>query len=236
MTRTRWRTLAGVLALSLGGFVVCANDKPKVLPAARQDGPCCPVACCPQCPCPVKCDEPCCPPTECPVQGEFTPVPCQLPAPVAVADPVVNIPDMPKTTESPVAVKPVAMTTTTTIASVPYRVRMEMIGGITQVELIRGDETALRIQCDRVDVQMPSGGIQAVGKVCVSAPGIDIRCNRMLIGWHAGEIAMEGQVRILCQNGQQRTEMSAESLNCRLNSVGTGLDFNSREAPKSVQD
>jgi hypothetical protein len=121
------------------------------------------------------------------------------------------------------------------VATVPYRVRMEMIGAITQIELMRGDEVTLRVQCDRVDVQMPSGGIQAIGKVCVSAPGIDIRCNRMMIGWQAGEIAMEGQVRILCQNGQQRTEMSAESVNCRLNSMGTGLDFSS-EVGKAPRD
>ena len=211
MTRTRWRALAGVLALSLGGIVVLANDRPKVLPAGKQDCPGCPTACCPPCPCPAcpaSCETPCCPPVECPCQRpetDISPVPCPCPPPA----PVVAIPDMPKPVVETPAVKPVAMITT--VATVPYRVRMEMVGAITQIELMRGDEVALRVQCDRVDVQMPSGGIQAIGKVCVSAPGIDIRCNRMMIGWHAGEIAMEGQVRIMCQNGQQRTEMSAEN-------------------------
>ncbi len=226
MTRTRWRTLAGVLALTFGGIVVVANDPPKDQVLCRQDSPPCPIPCCPpSSPCPQRFEEPACPPIECPGQNpeaDTSPVPCQPPAPVVMIPP----PEAPKPIEVPAVVKPVGMVTT--IAAVPYRVRMEMIGAITQIELTRGDETALRIQCDRVDVQMPSGGIQAIGKVCVSAPGIDIRCNRMMIGWQAGEIAMEGQVRILCQTGQQRTEMSAESVNCRLNSVGTGLDFNPR--------
>ncbi len=237
MTRTRWRTLAGVLALTFGGIVVVANDTPKDQAACRQDSPPCPIACCPpSSPCPQRFEEPACPPVECPVvtvsEPIFSPVPCQPPAtstPYLDSSPQVILPIAPPAP----AVQPVIKQVTAT-ANVAYKVRMEMIGAVTQIELINGDTVSLRVQCDRVDVQMPSGGIQAIGKVCVSAPGIDIRCNRMLIGWQAGEIAMEGQVRILCQTGQQRTEMSAESVNCRLNSVGTGLDFNPRDAGKQI--
>jgi hypothetical protein len=107
---------------------------------------------------------------------------------------------------------------------------MEMIGAVTQIELLRGDEVTLRIQCDRVDLQMPTGGIQAIGKVCVSSTGLDVRCNRMTIGWQGGDICMEGQVQIQCQHGQLRTTMSADAVNCRLNSMGTGLDFNAEIA------
>jgi len=39
---------------------------------------------------------------------------------------------------------------------------------------------------------------------------------------------MEGQVRIMCQNGAMRTEMTAESVSCKLSGVGGGLDFNAR--------
>lgn len=236
MTRSRWRALAGVLALSIFSIVVWANDKPRILPACKEECPPCPMACSQQCPwaqCPTKPAEPCCPPTDCPSQNpdhDTSPVPCQCPSPNAV----IPIPDgFRPVMEVPTTVKPVVMNT---VAAIPYRVRLEMIGAITQIELMRGDEVTLRVQCDRVDVQMPSGGIQAIGKVCVSSPGLDIRCNRMMIGWQAGEIAMEGQVRILCQTGQQRTEMSAESVNCRLNSMGTGLDFNGNDVPKVMRD
>ncbi len=242
MTRTRWRTLAGVLALTFGGIVVVANDTPKDLALCRQDSPPCPIpGCPPSSPCPQRFEEPSCPPIECPGQNpeaDTSPVPCQPPVKFTYdLDIPINAGSsqhviLPIAPPAPV-VQPVIKQVTAT-ANVAYKVRMEMIGAITQIELMHGDTVSLRVQCDRVDVQMPSGGIQAIGKVCVSAPGIDIRCNRMMIGWQAGEIAMEGQVRILCQTGQQRTEMSAESVNCRLNSVGTGLDFNPRDAGKQV--
>jgi hypothetical protein len=127
----------------------------------------------------------------------------------------------------PAPVKPVVMTAK--VVDVPYKVRMEMVNGLTHVELMRGDEVALRIQCERIDVQMPSGGLHAIGKVNVTAPGIEVRCNRLMLGWSAGDIAMEGHVRILCQNGQQKTVMSAESICCRLSNVGNGLEFPSND-------
>jgi hypothetical protein len=244
MTPPRWRALAGILVLTIGSIVVLANDKPKVHPACKDDCSCCPTGCtcCPQCPCQAcpapcsaQCPIPCCPPVQCPSQcpSQFpatcdSPVPCQCPVPVAV------IPEEPKPAPAQSFIKPVSMMAT--VATVPYRVRVEMIGAVTQVELLRGEEVTLRVQCDRVDMQMPAGGIQAIGKVCVSATGLDVRCNRMTIGWNAGDISMEGQVQIQCQHGQLRTTMSADSVNCRLNSMGTGLDFNSSEVEKPVRD
>jgi len=229
MTQNRWRALAGLLALSLGGFVVCANDKaPKPMPAAKAD-PQCPSQCPGQCPsaCPVTFPAPVAMPDS-PVVPVVVPV-AQVEAPPAPTPPC--LPPCPPVEVPPAArpIRQVAMAVAAnTVAAIPYRVRMEMCSGVTQVELLRGDDVALRVQCDRVDVQMPGGGLHATGKVCVTAPGIEVRCNRVVIGWHAGEIAMEGQVRIMCQNGAMRTEMTAESVSCKLSGVGGGLDFNAR--------
>lgn len=224
MTRNCWRALAGVLAVSLGTIVVCASDtNTKPAPAAQNPcrhcsyEPCCsmpePPAACP-CPtqCPGQCEKPC---SGCPIVDEPTPV-----VPWPAVPPVVE-------EVKPAPVKPVVMTAK--VVDVPYKVRMEMVNGLTHVELMRGDEVALRIQCERIDVQMPSGGLHAIGKVNVTAPGIEVRCNRLMLGWSAGDIAMEGHVRILCQNGQQKTVMSAESICCRLSNVGNGLEFPSND-------
>jgi len=233
MTRTRWTACAGLLALCLGGFVVCANDKaPKPAPAGRQTEPQCPAQCpsqcpgqcpsqCPsQCPCPSNCDPSC--PAPVAAQPDAPVVPAVVVPPMAAPAPV----QPPAPPPMPPAIRQVSMTTPAAATSpVPYKIRIEMVGGITHVELLRGDDVALRAQCDRLDVQMPAGGLHAIGKVTVTAPGMTIRCNRLMLGWHTGEIAMEGQVRIMCQNGQQRTEMAAESVSCRLNNVGGGLDL-----------
>lgn len=228
MTRSSWRALAGLLTVSLGGFVVCANDKAPRPAAAKAD---------PQCP--HQCPSPC--PSACPVAFPAPVTPLDSPVvpvivPVARAEEPVPpapacLPPCPPTEVPQVArpIRQVAMTVAAqVVTAIPYKVRMEMISGVTQVELLRGEDVALRVQCDRLDVQMPGGGLHATGKVCVTAPGIEVRCNRVVIGWHAGEIAMEGQVRIMCQNGAMRTEMTAESVSCKLSGVGGGLDFNAR--------
>lgn len=246
MSKLRTRLCAGFLALTLGGIVVCAGDQPKHHPAAAvRDCPYRPVEVvdCPgQTETPTDCpqlDEP----IRCPL-ADTTPAPCEPPAaiiPIALIEepkpvvepvptPVVPIPSaapVPVTPIAPVPAKPAV-----TAPVMPYKVRMEMVGTVTQLVLVRGEEIVLQVQCEKADVQMPAGGIQAIGKVCVAAPGIDVRCNRLWIGWHNGEISMEGNVRILCQNGQQRTEMTAESVSCRLSSVGAGLDFSPRTSSK----
>jgi hypothetical protein len=259
MSKLKLRVCAGMLALTLGGIVVCADDRTKEQTAAgpRRDCPGAPAEPLPL-PVPLALDEPTdcpnlldepdqkrpladvtpwpaeprqCPRTVCPVVDEpkvvipVPPAPAVEPPAVAVPAPVMETP--------PAPVKPAIVPVAATTPAVGYKVRMEMVGGVTQIELVRGDEVALRVQCDKADVQMPAGGVQAVGKVCVSAPGIDVRCNRMWIGWQTGEISMEGQVRIICQSGPQRTEMSADSISYRL---GANLEMTPRTAGKAACD
>ncbi|MBX7102515.1 MAG: hypothetical protein K1X57_00435 [Gemmataceae bacterium] len=245
MSKFRMRACALVLALTLGGIVVCAHDQPREQGAAAKRD--CPVGTAERVQCPGQMEEPApCPfdqPTRCPL-ADVTPCPEEpnvivpivlIEEPKVVPVPPSPVVPVPVTPIVPIN-KPAVAPTPATPSVMPYRVRMEMVGGVTQIELVRGDELALRVQCDRADVQMPSGGVQAIGKVCVSAPGIDVRCNRLWISWQTGEIAMEGQVRIMCQTGQQRTEMSAESVQCRLSAVGAGLDFSQRAAGKPVNE
>jgi len=264
MSRTQTSAFIGILAGIFGGIVVFAKEQPKALPAGHdyvaevgtpvpaqpcdphcpayepccnmpeppQPVPCCPVQClqqCGNCPkCPIVEEPAVAPPTECPKPAPPIPAPGTF-----ISDLDVPMPPgtfqygIPPFNSSEVPAKQAA-------PAIAYKVRMESAGEVTRLELLRGDDVALRVQCERVDVQMPAGGIQAIGKVCVSAPGIDVRCNRMWIGWQNGDIAMEGQVRILCQTGiinvstdgkQQCTDITADAINCRLSQVGTGLDF-----------
>jgi hypothetical protein len=113
----------------------------------------------------------------------------------------------------------------TTVVDIPFKVRMETSNGVTLIQLDRGDDVALCIRCDRIDVQMPGGGLHATGQVSLSAPGLDVRCKRLMVGWSSGDIAMEGQVCIICQNGQKKTQLSAESVRCRLTNAGTSLEI-----------
>jgi len=226
MNRNYWRVFAGLLAVTLGTIVVIANDtKPKpTTPVAEHNCPECAYEPCCSMPCP-----PC--PTQCPSHCE-NPLPECPAAVIACPTPCIPVPPIAPTVASeeikpvPAGLKPVVMTTT--VVDMPYKVRMVMVAGVANVELMRGDEVALKIQYERIAVQMPGGGLRAIGTVCVTAPGIEVHCNRLLCSWSTGDIAMEGQVRIVCQNGQQKTQMVTESICCRLNSVGTGLEFSEK--------
>lgn len=226
MNQIQWRVVAGILALTLGTIVVVANDHrsrssaPESSCDAAENNyePCCTMPC-PPCAaqCPIQCETPS---TSCPIVEAPSPTaPCatlSLPA-----DPIPPLPDVITVVASEVRPAEVGAT----VVDIPFKVRMETNNGMTLIQLDRGDDVALCIRCDRIDVQMPGGGLHATGRVSLSAPGMEVRCNRLMVGWSNGDIAMEGQVCIICQNGHQKTQLSAESVRCRLNNAGTNLEI-----------
>jgi hypothetical protein len=127
---------------------------------------------------------------------------------------------------------PVFMASVIPVAATnPYKVRIEMVGATTEIELVRGDKVAMRVECERVTAQMPSGGLEAIGKVTVATSGITVRCNRVMIGWQTGEITMDGQVRITYFDGHHQSEMATESVCWRLNGIGTAVGITPQPAP-----
>lgn len=226
MSRTRWRVTAGLLALSMGAIVVSAKDKPAkqsaLTMAVRADEPGCPFEGNPAEPLP--CPVPIVPatPAPSPPPAPVVIMPVAEPAPVIPAPPPVEpAPAMPAQAPAPVeAPKPLPPEAVPAVANVPYRVAMRHVDGVTHVELMQGDSVALRVRCDRVDMQMPAGGLHAIGNVTVTSPAAEVHCNRLMIGWQNGDIAMEGQVRIVFHNGAQKTEMAAEQVSFRLSETG----------------
>lgn len=282
MSRSRWRALAGLLCLSLGGIVVCAEEqnakpavtKPRpvlavvppvvvdvavaapVIEPAPAPAPVVAVVPTPE-PAPAPEPEPQIvrpidhepavrelPPTPVAPTPEPAPVaPVALPVPISstvvvepdpapVAPTPITLVATPVSVSTPPAAPRVAVTPTAT--SFPWRLKIEMVGGLTQLDICRGDELQLRVQCEKLDLQTPAGGLQASGKVRVSGPCVEACGDRLTIVWGSGHIAMEGHVRLICQNGQTKTELGAESIVFRLIGGGAGIELNARDVSSQI--
>jgi hypothetical protein len=328
MTRTCWRTMASLLALSLGGIVVWAEDhsektagapkaacpncqrdvaavapaacaKPAALPApaltlqpveaavaplltgvivAQSETPLAPPAAgepvtenkaaltadppAPEPPPPAIPSLPA-PPAVAPVApvdppAAVPPPPPPMPMPTKVEMPAITLaqppeppPPMPKTEPAPapaftppppaipvvpasITVAPSAPVVAPALSTFPWKLHLEMVAGLTHFELRHNDAVQMRVQCEKLELQSPQGGLQASGRVAVSGPCLEASCDRLLISWQAGQIALEGHVRVICQNNGVRTELGTESICFRLSGSGTPIEFSARDVSQQV--
>lgn len=114
----------------------------------------------------------------------------------------------------------------------PWKLALEVVNGVTQIELRHGDELLMKVQCDRVDLHSPAGGLQATGRVAVIGPCVEARCDRLTIAWATGQVALDGGVRLAFQTKGVVHEMRAESVCFRLNGANQPVDFSAGDVRK----
>ena len=120
-------------------------------------------------------------------------------------------------------------------APFPWKLVLQVVGGMTQLEVKRNDDLLMKVQCEKLDLHAPSGGIHAAGKVVVSGPCVEARCERLMIAWPTGQVALDGSVRMTFESrGGSVHEMRAESVTFRLTGANTPVDFTAREVQQIV--
>jgi hypothetical protein len=134
-------------------------------------------------------------------------------APAAPPPPMTGVPASPPPPSSPF----------------PWKVVLEVVNGLTQFELRHGDELLMRVQCERLDLHTPAGGLQALGKVTVTGPCVEARCDRLTVAWPTGQVALDGAVRLAFQNRGVVHEMRAESVAFRLNAAHQPVEISAGE-------
>jgi hypothetical protein len=112
---------------------------------------------------------------------------------------------------------------------------MESSGGRNQLELRRGEDPPMRLQCEALDFSSPSGGLVARGKVVVTGPCHEARCDRLTLAWHSGEVALDGGVQLSIRHEGLMQLMRAEALTFRLGGPNQAVEFTSRDVQIQVQ-
>jgi hypothetical protein len=118
------------------------------------------------------------------------------------------------------------------VSPFPWKLALEVVNGVTQIELRHGDEVLMKVQCDRIDLHTPAGGLQATGRVAVTGPCVEARCDRLTIAWATGQVALDGGVRLAFQTRGVVHEMRAESVCFRLNGANQPVDFSAGDVRK----
>lgn len=90
----------------------------------------------------------------------------------------------------------------------------------------------MKVQADKIDLHTPNGGLQATGRVAVTGPCVEARCERLTIAWPTGQVALDGGVRLAFQTKGMVQEMRAESVCFRLNGTNQPVDFSANDVRK----
>src|SRR5207248_956796 len=158
------------------------------------------------------------------------PKPEPPPAPAFTPPPPPAIPVVPAS----ITVAPSAPVVAPALSTFPWKLQVEMVAGLAHFELRHNDAVQMRVQCEKLELQSPQGGLQASGRVAVSGPCLEASCDRLLISWQTGQIALEGHVRVICQNNGVRTELGTESICFRLSGSGTPIEFSARDVSQQL--
>jgi len=176
------------------------------------------------------------------IDHETPPPPLAL-APITLPAPTVECDETPVTPPTPTVEPPlirpvvdvsgpvatVSPSAAPAVTPFPWRLSMEMVGPMTQFEVRRGDESLLRVQCEALDLSTPGGGLIARGKVAVSGPCHEARCERLTIAWQSGEVALDGSVQLSFRHEGVVQMMRAESLTFRLGGANQPIEFTTRD-------
>jgi hypothetical protein len=174
----------------------------------------------------------------------FTAPTLTIPNPPSDCDETPMAPPPPATVEPPMApsiVKvsgpvptPSAETSSPERVAFPWKFTMETVGDKTQFEVRRGEESLIRVQCDAVDFSSTGGGLVARGRVVVSGPCHEARCERMTIAWPSGEVALDGGVQLSFRHEGVQQMMRAEAVTFRIGGPTEPVEFSSRDVQIKV--
>ena len=129
---------------------------------------------------------------------------------------------------------PSAETSSPERVAFPWKFTMETVGDKTQFEVRRGEESLVRVQCDAVDFSSTGGGLVARGRVVVSGPCHEARCERMTIAWPSGEVALDGGVQLSFRHEGVQQMMRAEAVTFRIGGPTEPVEFSSRDVQIKV--
>jgi hypothetical protein len=98
--------------------------------------------------------------------------------------------------------------------------------GHPRFEIRHGEDLLLKVYCEKIDLQTPPEGtsqlvgLNALGKVHFSGPGIEGTCEQLSILSAQGEVLVKGAVQMKVKKGKVSTDVSAERMMFQLSSVG----------------
>ncbi len=113
--------------------------------------------------------------------------------------------------------------------SSPWVVRVEVIKSMTHV-IARGKDTEFRLICQNLKMQSPTGDILAEGDITISAAGLEVSCQRLIISWQDEWVTMDGNVRLYTEKDGQRVELQGNHLRLKLTTLTTASAANDPQA------
>src|SRR5262249_16097945 len=97
-------------------------------------------------------------------------------------------------------------------------------------EISDGEVIVLKGTCERIEMPAPREGLaqamtglQATGNVRVTGPGLDGRCDQLVILSAKGEVLLKGNVQVHPHKGRSASDLSADQLIYQLTSAAGGM-------------
>lgn len=201
-------------------------------PAPVAQAPAVPVA--PPVPAPAPAPVPAPPPVQQSIP--LTPIVEAAPAPAPVPAPIAEVKPIPPAT-TPAPTRPVARTTTT---EKKLKVMLHMGDERPRFEVRDGEESYLKVVCEKVDVKSPSekgetmSTLKASGKVTFVTPGGEGVCDELTVAPGTGLVVVTGNVHVKYNWGKVETTLSGDRMTFRLGST-PGVNTESNTLPASFQ-
>jgi hypothetical protein len=93
-----------------------------------------------------------------------------------------------------------------TVANSPWAItQLEITQGRTQLRARLHKSAEFKILCDRVEMKLPDGAVQAIGKVTLQGPGVTATCLRLTLPLGSELIHLEGQAEARVHSAPQPT-------------------------------
>lgn len=103
----------------------------------------------------------------------------------------------------------------------PWTLRIEIVDGKTLLTAQSGKEVQFRVQCEKLDLQTPTGCLDASGSVKLTSEGVEGTCDRLTITWQEDHVVLEGKAHLKCHRDGQNVELKAARLSLRLSGAKT---------------
>jgi hypothetical protein len=162
------------------------------------------------------------PPPPPPMIPKFDPPP----APPTISIPMTATPVPPPAVPAAAPVK--AVSNTKPVAGTgQYKMFLRMGGtGSPRFEIRDGDQLVLKVSCEQIELHGAQDGVTALpgltatGKVKLHGSGLDGTCDQLSIVSAKGEVALKGNVHLMCYRGTTASEVVAETVKFQLARTG----------------
>jgi hypothetical protein len=107
-------------------------------------------------------------------------------------------------------------TPTAATPTCPWTFSLSVVKGRTLLTARIGSKVQFRVSCDRLDMQAPSGAIQATGKISLSSAGLDATSEKLTIQLQEDKVVLEGFAHVKAKRNDQELDLQADRLSLRL--------------------